>query len=178
MTVKATLKGAFTVVVTGLDTQGVSKSEWRAALDKMGLDLQERISESFANEKVAGSSWLKANSAQWNRRKFFEGLDPRRGHATGRLAAALDGPRLFTISAVKNGRATIRFLEPRLHGRVPYATYYEDDKVRRAGILALAKSWVQEDLAVVKELEAQGKMRAGRVEARRRASRVARRLRA
>ena len=166
--VKARIVSAFVIEVSGLDLSIASKQTWRAAIDEMGRDLQERISESFANERVAGNSQLKTNTPEWNARKAQLGLDSRRGHATGLLQSALDGPRLFVISAIRRGKARIRFLEARLHGRVSYSEFYEDKKVRRAGILVVAKSWVEDAVKIVRRVEVQANMRANRARGRRR----------
>lgn len=183
--IKARIVSGVIVEVTGLDEKIAGKGIWRAALDKMGLDLQERIADSFANERVAGNSSLLKNSAKWNRFKARKNLDPRKGHATGALQRALDGLRLFTITAQRKGKARIAFIESRLHGRVFYSEFYEDKKVQRRGgdveahaesagsarnaILTLANTWVQESLAIVKEVEAAATMKKSR--AKRRAER-------
>lgn len=164
--VSAKLKSAFVVEVTGLDLEVASKSTWRAALDAMGLSLQERISQSFADEMVAGSSQLRTNTPEWNQYKADHGLDSRRGHASGTLQRSLDGARLFVVSGIRNAKATITFLEARLYGRVFYAEYYEAAKVRRDGILTMARSWITKDVAVVREVEAQAKMKKSRAVAR------------
>ena len=166
--IKARVKSSFVIEVTGLDESIASKATWRAALDEMGLALQERISESFSKERVAGNSQLKTNTAAWNREKARLRLDSRRGHASGALQSSLDGARLFVISAIRRGKATIKFLEARLHGRVPYSEYYESAKVRRAGILVVAKSWVAEDVKIVRAVEVKATMKKSRAKSRRR----------
>lgn len=157
--ITAKLIGNFVVSITGLDMEAAGKAEWRAALTEYGNGLQERIAESFAGERVAGSSQLKTNTPEYNRRKLAEGYDSRRGHRTNFLQGALDGAPLFQVSAVTvNGRgfgsARITFQESKLHSRVPYAEYYEESKVRRAGILALAKSWLADGVIGLRAVEA------------------------
>lgn len=148
--VTATLVGAFKVVVRGVDLSLAGKAFWRTAMERYGDALQERIAESFAGERVAGSSTLGANTPEWNMYKARKGLDPRRGHATNNLQRALSARRLFRVGAVTNNTVSLEFLESRLHADVPYAEYYEEAKVRRDGILALARKWVQEHLAIIR----------------------------
>lgn len=165
--IKARIVSGVKVEVTGLDETIASKATWRAALDAMGLDLQERISDSFANERVAGNSQLKTNTTKWNRFKASHELDPRRGHASNRLQGALDGKRLFHVGAQRRGKVRIEFKPTRLHSRVFYSEFYEDKKVRRKSILVLAHTWVQEAVRIVKEVEAAATMKRSRAKRRR-----------
>lgn len=157
--IKARLVSEFIVEVSRLDMGIMTKGEWRRFLIEYAEALQEEIAESFASERVAGSSQLKRNTPEWNARKAKEGLDPRRGHASNNLQRTLDGRPLFQVRAVTVnkkglGRARIHFREDWLHSRVPYAEHYEAKKVRRRGILALAKQWLDGSLAVLKAAEA------------------------
>lgn len=157
--IRATLIGSFIVSVTGFDMEAGGKQFWRTALQEYGQALQEKIADSFANERVAGSSALAPNSPEYNARKAREGMDTRRGHRTNFLQSVLDGAPLFQVGAVTGnkkgtGTARIQFMENWLHSRVPYAEYYEAAKVRRAGILALARSWLNETVGVLNAIEA------------------------
>lgn len=164
--IKARIVSGNIVEVTGLDEKIAGKGIWRDALDKMGLELQEQISDSFANERVAGNSQLKTNTPRWNRFKALHELDSRRGHASGRLQDALDARRLFHIGPQRKGKVRITFLESRLHSRVFYSEFYEDKKVRRKGILVLAKTWVQEAVRIIREVEAAATMKRKRAQRR------------
>lgn len=145
----------YTVTVRGINLKLANRATWRKVLDKVGKDLQRRVAESFAREKVAGTRALRRNSPEWNRYKRRKGLDPRRGHATNRLQRTLEGPRLYTIGAINpQGVCVIRMREDWLRSRVPYAEYYEDAKVSGGAILALADAWVKENQLAVREFEA------------------------
>lgn len=159
--------GGAKIKITGLDLDIMGKGDWRKAIDDMGEALQEMIADSFANERVAGSSQLKTNTTAWNKRKKSLNLDSRRGHATGNLQDQLEGKRLYVIGAVRDGSATIRFLEQRLYGRVDYAEYYADQKVRRKAILLVAQSWANEALQIVKAKAASKRIKQSRATERR-----------
>lgn len=143
--IKYSLTGPFTVLISGLATDGLPLSKWRDALTLMGEALQGEIADSFSNERVAGSSQLGRNDPDYTARKIKQGYDERRGHRTNTLQSMLrpSASTLFVIQGpFKNGNARIIFKESLLHAIVPYAEYYEEKKVRRAGILELAKSWL------------------------------------
>lgn len=141
------LVGPFTVLITGAATAGAPRGVWTSALRGMGSLLQGKIADSFASERVAGSSQLGRNTPEYNAYKARAGFDTRRGHKTNFLQSMLrpGASELFTVSGpTKDGRATIKFHERRLHSIVPYAQYYEIAKVRRAGILELANVWLKQ----------------------------------
>lgn len=140
-----TLVGPFTVLISGLATDGLPRARWHEALKQMGDALQDQIADSFSKQRVAGSNQLAPNDPEYTARKARQGYDTRRGHRTNTLQSMLrsSASTLFTIQGpFKNGNARIIFKESLLHAIVPYAEYYEAAKVRRAGILALAKSWL------------------------------------
>lgn len=140
------LAGPFTVILTGLETDGLTRPQWVAALTAMGRELQGEIANSFAREKVAGSSSLESNDPKYDARKARQGFDTRRGHRTNLLQSMLrpQASQLFTVTGPsKDGRAVITFKESKLHAIVPYAEYYEEMKVRREGILVLAVTWLR-----------------------------------
>lgn len=137
------LIGSMQVRVTGIDVANVPKGQWRAAMDYMGAILQSRVAASFATQRTQGTRWLDRNSAEWDAYKRKHNLDHRRGHATGNLQNHLNAQeRLYSITAIVNGTATLTMREDWLQGRVPYAEFYAAKKVNSKGILALAKSWV------------------------------------
>lgn len=143
--IRYSLVGPFTVLIQGLATEGMPRGKWRDALSLMGEALQDEIADSFSKERVAGSSQLAQNDPEYTARKARQGYDTRRGHRTNTLQSMLrsSASTLFVIQGpFKNGNARIIFKESLLHALVPYAEYYEAAKVRRAGILALAKSWL------------------------------------
>lgn len=147
-----TVVGPFTVLIQGLATDGLPRARWRDALAAMGDALQDEIANSFAKERVAGSSQLKTNDPEYTALKARQGYDTRRGHRTNTLQSMLrsSASTLYTIQGpFKNGNARIIFKESLLHSIVPYAEYYEEKKVRRAGILEIARSWPKKHRAPV-----------------------------
>lgn len=169
--IKARLVTEFIVEVTNIPIGPGGKTVWRAPLVRFGRALQDSIAESFAGERVAGSSQLARNTQAWNQRKAEKGLDPRRGHATNRLQRALDGKPLFRVRhIVVNkkglGRVRVEFIEAWLHQRVPYAEYYEEKKVRRRGILAVARQWVDVELRILQAFATEEALRERRAQRR------------
>lgn len=143
--VRFSLVGPFTVLITGLATEGLPRARWHEALSMMGEALQGEIADSFSRERVAGSSQLGKNDPDYTARKAKQGYDTRRGHRTNTLQSMLrpSASTLFVIQGpFKNGNARIIFRESLLHSIVPYAEYYEAAKVKRAGILELARAWL------------------------------------
>lgn len=154
----------FIVECRGMSTEDAPAAFWFDAVGRVGDALQEKIGESFSRERVAGTSALVRNSPDWNQYKAANGLDPRRGHASNNLQRNLDGPkRLFQVRKVSARKGTvayrIHFLEAWLHSRVPYSVYYEERKVRRKGILSLARSWITEVLPILRGAEADAALR-------------------
>lgn len=124
--------------------------EWQRLVGVAARNLQRRIAKSFARQRVAGTSALLANTPEYNARKAAQGFDPRRGHRTNNLQRVLDSnTRLYMVRIITEGNgkmsAWVTMEERMLHSLVPYAEYYEEAKVTRAGILALAASWVKEE---------------------------------
>lgn len=146
--IRARLIGNYRVALSGLP-EDVRKRDLDKALTRYGRALQDRIAQSFANEKVAGTSSLGANTKAYNAAKARQGYDPRRGHRTNNLQRVLDGTQLFVVLLDDGGKADVTFSESLLHSAVPYSEYYEDAKVRQDGILVLAKSWVQAELPAI-----------------------------
>ena len=167
MALRVQRMGELAVRISGMDTSNVSKAEWRKAIDDMGTQLQARAAASFASERTKGSTPLKANSAAWNDYKARKGYDSRRGHMTGNLQANLNSAsRLFTISGIANGVCTLTMREDWLYGRVPYAEYYAERKVRTEGILSLAVAWVRDASYGLQDLERLAQQRAREKKAR------------
>ena len=136
--------GPFTILISGIEIAGLTRSEWRKAIGVMADRIQGEIAKSFNKERVAGSSQLRTNSPEYTARKVRQGYSPKRGHRTNTLQSVLDpkASTLYTISGpYKNGNARIIFKESLLHALVPYAEYYEEKKVRRAGILEITRTW-------------------------------------
>ncbi len=142
----ATLEGAFTMRVTGLKLGDAAR--WKTLFQtRVGPFLQDKIANSFARERVAGSSQLKTNKPEDTAGKIRRGEDPRRGHKTNTLQSMLrPGATTLYVTTGPGPQGTLRltFQEARLHSVVPYAVYYEAAKVRAAGILALARAWIAE----------------------------------
>lgn len=133
---------AFAIQVSGMDTKAISKQAWRKELDNAGAILQAYVAASFAGEKTEGRKWLKKNTTEYDAYKVAHNFDYRRGHKTGYLQSVLNSAtRLYTVSAIYEGRAVITMREDWLRSRVPYAGYYEAAKVRSEGILALNGAW-------------------------------------
>lgn len=158
MAVAGILMGDFTALFTGLDVRYMTEAEWNRELGKAGRNLQSRVARSFAGERVAGSSQLKANDPAYTARKVRQGYDRRRGHRTNNLQRVLNTARLFMVRTQRQDANTmaarITMEEGMLRNLVPYAEYYEEKKVSRAGILALAASWVREEaLKMTKRME-------------------------
>jgi hypothetical protein len=158
--------GEFIVDVRGMSTADAPPAYWYETVNRIGDNLQEQIEASFAAERVAGSSQLGRNTPRWNAYKARKGLDPRRGHATGHLQEQLGVARLFQVRRVPARKGTVAyriyFQQGWLHSRVPYAEYYEQAKVRRKGILSLAKSWVRNASIILHEAEAATQLRGAR----------------
>lgn len=138
------LVGDFTMLITGLATDGLPIVQWHYALNQIGEALQSKIANTFAAQRTAKGTLLR-NSRAYTAWKISHGYDARKGHKTRALQTMLDprASKLFYIQGpFKNGTARIVFSESRLHGIVPYAEYYEEAKVQGGNILALARTWV------------------------------------
>lgn len=157
MAVNGTLIGPFTVLVTGMDLEAMTQAEWARLIGVMGRNLQKRVARSFAAQRVAGSTMLLKNTPEYDRAKVAAGYDARRGHRTNQLQRALDGARLFMVTitpqTAKTAAARIIMEEGMLHSLVPHSVYYEEKKVTRDGILALAASWVRDEAAKLRAKE-------------------------
>lgn len=157
MAVHGTLIGSFTVIITGMDLDAMTLPEWQRAIGTVARNLQNRVARSFAAQKTAGSSALKANSPRYTAAKVAAGLDPRRGHRTNMLQGVLNGAKLtmfnITVQTPQSAAARIVMEEQMLHALVPYSVYYEEKKVRTEGILALAASWVREEVTKLRSRE-------------------------
>lgn len=140
-----TLSGPFTVVISGLAVEGLTRTRWTAALVKAGETLQDKIADAFAAQRTAAGQLVR-NSPEYTAAKARQGYDTRRGHRTNTLQSLLrsSASTLFTVTGpFKNGTARITFRESALHAIVPYAEYYEEAKVRGAGILQIARAWLK-----------------------------------
>lgn len=132
---KLRMVNSYTVRVTGMDLENATRAEWRKWLADLGRDCQDTIAEYWDMEMTGTRRALLPNSPEYTARKLAKGLDPRRGHRTGRLQRAIEGASLFSVSAVSDsGTATITFSEARLIARVRergvnYVPYYVASKV-------------------------------------------------
>lgn len=151
MAVVGTLIGEFTALFTGLDLRAFTFPELQRQMGIVARNLQRRVAQSFARQKTKDSAWLLPNTPQYNARKAREGMDPRRGHRTNMLQRTLDTAKLTMVTVTRQGdnQAAARIImeEQVLHAMVPHSVYYEEKKVRTAGILALAATWVREEAA-------------------------------
>lgn len=168
MAVRGTLIGEFTVLLTGLDLRALTFPEWQRNVGVMARNLQNRVARSFAAQKTAGRSSLIANSPEYTARKIKQGLDPRRGHRTNMLQTALSTAKLTMVTLTMQGpneaAARIIMEEQVLHAMVPHSVYYEEMKVRTAGILSLAASWVREESNKLRARELAGEARRVRID--------------
>ena len=140
------LVGPFTVAISGLAYGGLPVATWRKVLNAMGVSLQQEIANAFSKQRTA-AGWLVANKPSYTAQKARQGYDTRRGHRTNTLQSLLrpEATKLFVVRGpYKNGNARIIFRENLLHSVVGYSKYYEENKVRGAGILQLSMRWVRE----------------------------------
>ena len=122
MTVNIKKRGVATLVITGMDGP---KQPWRTALFQGARTIQLRIAELFESARAATGP-LGANKDETTVRKILDGLDPRRGHMSGRLQSALYAIRTWTVSPVSNeGTATISFSDSALLKRIDYSKYLQ-----------------------------------------------------
>lgn len=152
MAIMGLLVGDFAADFVGAEPALLPYREWQRLVGVTARNLQRRIAKSFARQRVAGVSALLPNTPEYNARKAAEGFDPRRGHRTNNLQRILDSnTRLYMVRAMTQGggklAARVTMEETMLYSLVPYAEYYAEAKVSRAGILALAASWVTEEAA-------------------------------
>lgn len=163
MPVRLTLVGQTRVKVDGIASSPIPASVWKRRLEKSGFDLQGKVADSFAAQKVAGSRALKRNTSfvgktPYDAWKVKQGFDGRRGHKTRFLQNTLNTATLYYVRVYKVS-AEIVMTEARLHATVPYAEYYEEAKVQGGQILALARSWVAAEEAKLRAWEAQEEKR-------------------
>lgn len=134
----------FTAEFRGLTIGNIT--DWKALLNsRVGPALQGLIADSFAKQRVAGSSQLKQNQPEYTAWKIRKNFDHRRGHKTNLLQSMLrpHASKLFRVTGPSaNGVARVVFYEAALHAIVPYSVYYEEMKVQAAGILQLTAAWV------------------------------------
>lgn len=129
------MKNSYTIRVTGIDLSLMSKIEWRRWLDDLGRRAQTYIAIQWDIERTGTGRQLRPNSAAWTARKIAKGWSPKRGTRKGILQRAIEGARLYVVSAITpKGTAEIRFLEARLIARVKekgvnYLPYYVAAKV-------------------------------------------------
>jgi hypothetical protein len=132
-----------------LDVLAIPFTEWQRQMGIVARNLQRKVAQSFAAQKTAGRSALKANDPNYTAGKIRRGEDPRRGHKTNALQQALNSAKLTMVTLTMQGpneaAARIVMEEPVLHAMVPHSLYYEEMKVRTAGILSLAASWVRDE---------------------------------
>jgi hypothetical protein len=102
--------------------------------------LQAKIAEAFEQQRTASGALL-GNDADYTLGKVEDGLDPRRGHRTGALQAALYLVRLWKLQASKQ-RVVIIFSDKPLESAIDYATYYTEAKTQGGFIAGVAKSWL------------------------------------
>lgn len=99
--------------------------------------LQAEIASAFEKMRTYAGR-LKSNSAAYNLRKVFAGLDPRLGHRTGRLQRAIDNVRCWKVLAISGGYAII-FSDAPLFAAVGYAKYYARAKTKTMRIMGVTR---------------------------------------
>lgn len=159
MAIRTRKTSAFVATVSGMDQTVIGRAQWRAALEEMGRNLQERIANTFAAQRTAAGALI-ANDPAYTAAKIRQGYDPRRGHRTNLLQSLLRSAasQLFVvIGPDRHGNGRIIMQEGRLQGLVRYAEYYAEKKVRGAGILEIAASWVKAASAPLLILEAEAR---------------------
>jgi hypothetical protein len=121
------------LVITGLPSDVPRRlvMEW---LEDVAQLVEERIANDFDRERAGGAA-LKRNKTSYTERKAMEGLDERRGHATGNLQNELDAGGFARFNIMSGGRATIAWSDKALFARVDYAEYYAEAKVKGGRIL-------------------------------------------
>lgn len=96
----------------------------------------QRIARDYEAERAAGAA-LRANTEATDQRKAADGLDTRKGHATGNLQDHLDQGGYWDIGAVNARSATINWDEDALQADVDYAQYVAQAKVKGGQLLVL-----------------------------------------
>ena len=133
------LHGTRKVVITGFGENPDMKELRRRAVEA-AKSLQLKIAVTF-EQAMTYAGALKKNDPDYTLRKVLSGMDPRRGHFTGRLQRALYRIRLWRIS-VSRKRVTIEFRDSGLHSAIPYAVYFQRLKARGGRIVGVKRSWL------------------------------------
>lgn len=157
MPIKVSLQTIRTLIVSGIEFRsGINKRTIHRLIRKI---LQDDIAEQFAGQRTARGA-LKRNSKLYELRKARLGLDPRRGHARGRLQRTLDSGVLWRVNwraptPDKTGAALIIFQESELEGRLVYYRRYRFRKTPATkGILLMTKKRGNALRIALKELAA------------------------
>lgn len=149
------LIGRQTIAITGMTVTPATLALWRTALTQAGDAVQSEIANAFAAERTAGGR-LRRNSPEYDAAKVKGGFDPRKGHRTNTLQSLLrpQAATLYTVAGPFNkGTARITFRDSLLQSIVPYAEFYEAQKVNGA-ILDVAKSWLKDAERILRATEA------------------------
>lgn len=150
MTVRVSVAGAV-MTITGLPD--VARRTVLGWLEDIAELVDARIAADFEREIAAGKR-LAANKSSYEDRKTVEGLDDRRGHATGNLQNELDDGGMWTARIAGRGRATIRWDESKLQARVGYAEHFAEAKVRGGRLLVLVARDVRLAMQYLREVGA------------------------
>lgn len=160
MAVRLRKSGPFTVLISGMDTTVIPREVWRTAIGRTAALLQDRVANTFAAQRTAAGALI-ANSPSYTAAKIRQGYDPRRGHRTNLLQSALRSvaSQLYVvIGPDKFGNGRIIMQEGRLNAIVPHSEYYAEKKVRGAGILEIAHSWLAAAAAPLRIIEAEASL--------------------
>ena len=113
-----------------------------AKVAAFGRALQARIARAYEASRTWGGA-LKPNTQSYTVWKISQGLDIRRGWATGKLGAAIANVKCWTARKVSGGWR-IEFSDNPLMGAVDYAKYYREAKVPGLVIMGVIPAWVKE----------------------------------
>lgn len=141
------------IQVSGLSSE-TPAAVWFAAMERVGAQVQGRIRYSYSRERARDDRRFKPNTPKWQRFKARKGFDSRRGHMKRRINRALGREAFFRVSAIKNGVATITFVEELLYQRQPHARHYARTKVPGQRILQINPGWLLRAMEPVRTVEA------------------------
>lgn len=116
--------------------------------------IDQRIAADYANERAAGAA-LRANLEATDQRKAADGLDTRKGHATGNLQDHLDRGGYWSIGAITARSATVNWNEDDLVADVEYAQYVAEAKVKGGNLLALLQKDARTASAYITQRQAE-----------------------
>ncbi len=133
--IRATVVNKRTLLIVGIDPQ-IPRAVVRDWLGDVAEQVDQRIAADFESERAAGAA-LRANQQATTEHKAAEGLDLRRGHATGNLQDHLDKGGYWAIGAMNTRSVAIHWNEDRLQADVDYAEFVAQAIVRGGRILAV-----------------------------------------